>query len=436
MRALVLVLLSFLAGVAQAAPVPMQVGAGVARSAASSTSYITTASSTSWAGAAYNSGMTASVGGRAVTVPASWRMAANAGQIAVAAVRSNPAGLAASVALTWLLGYGIQKCAQGGLWCTMPQPEQSPNGKPFPVGNGYYVPGYAQGVYPTPQAACEADVGYWNGQQPTRGWSYVSWRTANGDLSTFTQFYCAIKDNTGYVWDGPLGQHPRGCPAGYTVTTTECVPPGYVPGGESKPTTDADWSRVSPSTLPDAVLNNLARDGVFLDVSPSINTARQTVPMSDPYIDPVTGKRYQDVAYVTPNADGKTADVQVAKQEVDSEGKPATDASGVQAPPVEQKDPCVGHEDRLGCMKLDDPPQGPKLEDNQKTISITPDTGWGADSMACPADLTTVTRTGGVALAFSFKPVCDGADMFRPVIIGMAWVAAVLIALGVGRKGD
>ncbi|XQM37833.1 hypothetical protein DFLDMN_004717 [Cupriavidus sp. H19C3] len=229
-----------------------------------------------------------------------------------------------------------------------------------------------------------------------------------------------------------------GCKAGdsLSVSTGMCIPAGYVPAGESRPAVDADWSRVQPSTLPDAVLNNLARDGVFLDVSPSINTARQTVPMSDPYIDPVTGKRYQDVAYVTPNADGKTADVQVGKQEVDAEGKPATDASGVAVAPVEQKDPCVGHEDRLGCMKLDDPPQGPNLEDSQKTISITPDTGWGADSMACPADLTTVTRTGGVALAFSFKPVCDGADMFRPVIIGMAWVAAVLIALGVGRKGD
>lgn len=412
MRALVLVLVFFLAGLAQASPVAMQVGAGVARSAASSTSYITTASATSWAGAAYNSGMTTQVGGRLVTVPATWRMASNAGQIAVAALRTTPGGLAAGVALSWLLGYGIKKCADG-TWCT--QPSTVPEGDVDPNSLGWV------GIGPcaTAMANCTA-LQAANTILPTSGGWSVCRIQLEGTRTGRTYITNASTPCASGRFD-TIG-HPNG----------DYVPPQ----GEPVPATGADWAKVQPSTIPDVVLNNLARDGVFLDVSPTIDTAPQTVPLSDPYVDPVTGKGYQDVAKVTPNADGKTADVQVAKQEVDGQGKPVTDASGVQVAPVEQKDQCVGHEDRLGCMKLDDPPQGPNLQDSQKTISITPDTGWGADSMACPADLTTVTRTGGVALAFSFKPVCDGADMFRPVIIGMAWVAAVLIALGVGRKGD
>ncbi|MGD7477622.1 virulence factor TspB C-terminal domain-related protein [Ralstonia pseudosolanacearum] len=39
-------------------------------------------------------------------------------------------------------------------------------------------------------------------------------------------------------------------------------------------------------------------------------------------------------------------------------------------------------------------------------------------------------------ISWSLKPVCDGADMFRPVIIACAWLGAALIVIGVGRKGE
>lgn len=90
-------------GEVHAANVPLRTGAGVARSAASSTSYVTTAGA-AWSGAAFNSGMTTTIGGRMVTVPAKWRLSANAGQIALNAIRVNPAGAAASAALSILIG--------------------------------------------------------------------------------------------------------------------------------------------------------------------------------------------------------------------------------------------------------------------------------------------------------------------------------------------
>lgn len=55
-------------------------------------------------------------------------------------------------------------------------------------------------------------------------------------------------------------------------------------------------------------------------------------------------------------------------------------------------------------MELGDAPSGPDLKTGSKTISITPDSSWGADTMACPADLTTTLRSGGTTVAYSFKP--------------------------------
>ncbi|WP_092599676.1 virulence factor TspB C-terminal domain-related protein [Ralstonia sp. 25mfcol4.1] len=189
-------------------------------------------------------------------------------------------------------------------------------------------------------------------------------------------------------------------------------------------------------TSSDALLNALGKDGVFLDINPQFDAKPQVVPLSNPYADPVTGKRYQDVATVQPAPDGRTAEVQVAKQEVDSQGNPVTDASGVAAAPQKQDDPCVGHEDRLGCMTTGEVPQGPDLGKDERHITITPDTGWGADTAACPADIVVPMHLRGAqSLSFSYQPVCKAADMFRPAILGVAWIVAVLIALGMGFKG-
>jgi hypothetical protein len=209
---------------------------------------------------------------------------------------------------------------------------------------------------------------------------------------------------------------------------------------ELRPATETDWNAVSAGTTPDWVYSWLANKGIGLPLNPAVDPATQTVPLSDPYVDPVTGKRYKDVAYVTPSPSSptKTADLQVAKQEVDADGNPIADPNnpGQAKPPEETDDPCLAHPERIGCMEKGEIPAEPDLEGSEKTITITPDSGWGADTAACPADLTATLRQGGVPVAFSFRPVCDAADMFRPVVIGMAWVAAVLIALGVGRKGD
>ncbi|WP_152415029.1 virulence factor TspB C-terminal domain-related protein [Cupriavidus sp. HMR-1] len=402
---------------ASAASIPLVTPSTVAASASSASGFVTTASATSWSGAAFNSALTTQVAGKAVTVPATWRLAANAGQIAVNALRINPAGLAASVAVSWLLGYGIQWASDHWQTTTPGQPASQ-------WGGGYnYTCTGGGGPGPISVAMATACGNY-------AGWTGIT--DVQITLQTGTTWWASAltANQPGVRKTIAVFTKATGCPPGTTDSGTACVS-----APTSQPSTDADWAKVDPATIPDAVLNNLAKDGVFLGVSPTVNTARQGITLGAPYIDPVTGRSMVDMAYVTPAADGKTADLQLARQQVDANGNPATDASGVAVAPVKQDDPCVGNPTRLGCMTSGDIPQGPDLQQSSKTISITPDSGWGPDSMACPADVVVPLHGGGGSAVFSYRPACDFADGARPVVIAFAWVAAVLIALGVGNRG-
>ncbi len=420
----------------EAAAVPLNVGAGVARSAASTTSYVSTAEA-AWSGAAFNSGMTTSIGGRAVTVPATWRLASNAGQFAVTALRTNPWGAAAAAAVSILLPYGIQKCVNGdfGNWCIPSTQEQAPNGKPYPNTGNWRT----NQAYPSADMAssCQAFADGYNRTHTTERYQYRSATLVSTGIGSCNLSRYRLPANT-YVDDITYGMSQvNGCVTGHTLKDGMCYPPGYVPGGSERAATDSDWSKVPPNTLTasDVLLNGLGRDGAFIDIKPEFATSPQVVPLSDPYIDPVTGKRFRDIATVQPNPDGKTAEVQTAKQEVDSQGNPAKDASGAEAVPQKQDDPCVGHETRLGCMTAGDVPEGPDLTKDERRITITPDNGWGPDTLACPADIVMPLHGGAGVVAYSFKAQCDFADGVRAPVIAMAWVAAVLIALGVGSKG-
>lgn len=407
MRWLLCLLWLFCSGGAMAAALPLTLPSNVTTSGAGYVNKIAGVG-VNFQGAAFNSGLTTQVAGKAVTVPAAWRLASNGPAIGVAALRATP-GFATAAVLSYLVTYGLEKCLDG-TWC------HSSNGKP--------------------QEGAAGTVCYWSGGGCSSGWPTLQ-------NVSYAQYVQAAQPGA-YAIETPICQDGAPCTL---VTIYYRRPNGErydMPlkmtnvNKEVRPATDADWAPVSGlANLPDSVLNALIGN-VSLPVNPEVDPTRQVVPLSDPYIDPVTGKRYRDVAYITPKAtDPKSADLQVGKQEVDENGNPVIDPNTGQAKaPEKTDDPCLAHPERLGCMEKGEVPAAPDLEQNNKTITITPDSGWGADTAACPADLTSTLRQGGVAVAFSFKPVCDGADMFRPVVIGMAWVAAVLIALGVGRKGD
>lgn len=375
--------------------------------------------------------LTTQVEGQLVRIPAVMRMAANAGQIGIAAMRVNPWGIVATSVLSMLVSYGIQKCVDG-TWCTSAKPAGSTdagfNGFLWVASNSYQ-----QGLtYPSPQAVCQGAATAF--QAASSGYTYtVVGVTMNADGAS-GQCNLAVKANDG-SWSGSAGTsvyQTGSCVSGYVPSGSWCVPDQ---NAQKVPAGDADWARVPTTGWPDQVMNDLAASGVKLPVTVTPSVDHVDTPLGSPVTDPVTGNRYQNNARVTPNAsDPRTADLTVTKQLVDANGNPVVDATtGAPKAPEKQDDPCTGHETRLGCTEQGEVPQSPDLKEQQINVSITPDGGWGADNATCPADIpfTAMGRT----FAISWSPVCSFASMIRPLIIAMAWLAAAFIVVGAKQGG-
>lgn len=261
-----------------------------------------TAGSASFNAGAFNSGFTTQVAGKAVTMPAAWSMAANAGQYAVAAIRLSPSTLAVGAVAAWLLPYGLQ-------W----------------INNQFSVP-YTQPFV----GQCSIDSGTYNNvtkdacvsmQQAivcagaTNGCRFAAWAGPYGNIMSWYP--------TG-AWGGTWSQ--TGCPAGTTSNGTACV-------GAVRPANDSDWAAPAASALPSPAATELAGKGVAIPLqNPQIDPSPVDVPLSPPYVDPVTGKRMQDRARVTPNPDGTTAIRDDYRVEVDPAGNPVPGGTVEQAP--------------------------------------------------------------------------------------------------------
>lgn len=376
-----------------------------------STGAFKTAGSAAFNAASFNSAMTSSVAGRAVTVPASWRLASNAGQFAVAAIRLNPVGLVGSAVAAYLLTKGIAWAVDH--W-TYGQIETIPT-------ITVYVTNWASGTYSSATAAGNAGCA---GQR-----AYVG---AGGQAAC--QSLLSVTNGTfyGVTNRAPSGEAigtvtaEQGCPLNYTLNGGHCV-------GSAQPVGDAAWDAVGQS-LPDAAASELAGKAVPLPLQdPVVSPTPIDIPLSDPYIDPVTGKRYKDIARVTPQpSTPQVADVQVVKQEVDAAGNPAVDPNTQQPKaPEDVSDLCKKNPDILACQKLDKPTE-PETQSTDKTFSITPESGFGPDSGSCPADKSLTLRNGSITI--DYQPVCSLASQFRPVLIAFAWLTALLIAVGIPQR--
>lgn len=398
---------------ARASAIPVTLPSNVA--AVAGGGYMTTGSA-AWNGGRAAVNLTTQVAGRAVTIPAAMRMAANAPRIAMAAVRVTP-GLATLSVLSMLISYGIQKCVQADGWCVQ-QPSPSAGESGF---NGWRWMGAFGKVYSSPEAACRSFAG---GSISFNSLSAVDATTYNCNL---------LNANNGAIaWGAAQVTQALSCVPGSVVSGSKCV----LSADAQQPATDADWAKVNPQSLPDQVASDLAGEKVGIPVELDVNPSPITVPMSEPYKDPVTGQRYRDVAQITPNPNKPTeADLQTAKQPVDEKGNPAPDPDnpGKSKPPEENKDQCKGHESRLGCMEQGEVPEGPDLLKKEVQVSIAPVGGFGPDNGSCPADKHTLVL--GKPVAVSWGPTCTFAQGLRPVVLAVAWIAAICIALGVRLGG-
>jgi hypothetical protein len=356
------------------------------------------------------------IAGKQVTMPASARLAANAGQYAVSALRSvNPlilgAGLLAYLALEQLEVFDgvIGQVTSSG-----------PSG-------AYYTCGWStQFAGGTLQDACE----YWdnNGGCADDCWGWqlqadnkvLAYNTAHPSELQHEAYGQAVSCPDGTGWDGT--RYPGAC----TAVTTSFTP-----------ATESQYADLADHDLLPAAAQELATDpaisplGLPID-QPSLQTDPFAIPVGAPYQKP-DGSWVQPMARITPQPDGKSAAIDLYDQPVIG---PTTDADGYAVPvPNSQptdtpEDPCTANPDTIGCKDLGDL-DDPGITKQSYNFDLSPEPSpWSA---SCPADRVLSFGFGSGTLSYS--TACSAMDMIRPLVLGLAWLVAGYILIG-GVRSD
>lgn len=332
------------------------------------------------------------VGGKAVTVPASLRMAANAGNYAKSMMRLNPALLVGTLAAAWLYDHYIQPDGQGGFDVITP-------------GDWWSVPGYANPIYDGTAAATQACT------------------QDSGTLITYTPLPSGSYGGENILCQG--GAAWNNAQFGRVVYKNQGTP-------GTRPAEQADWD-----ALPDP-LSEVAPElpyapymvgGVPVD-SPEYDFVPFSVPLGQPYEKP-DGSTAQPMAKVSPNDDLVT---------VDTYDQPVTDANGdpvanpvpedTPEPAPEPKTDCEKFPESLGCAQLGTAPDVPIGTESRSIAAIAPVSVGGAG--ACPAPLTASFM--GQTVSFSYDMPCQFATSLKPLILAIAWLSAGLIFIGGVRQ--
>lgn len=381
----------------------------------------------------FSSAMTTSVGGRAVTVPASWRFAANAGRLAADAVRLNPTWMAVAGVAAWLAPYGLEWIENQWMRAGSSSPaDQSYAGTITKwIADGYT--GCNSQNFQTPLACAQYVLSTTNSPSSVEHQQYYIRYTIykfGNPYNVNVRPVCA--SGSGGIREGVTGcylaEPVTNCPAGTTLNNGFCV-------GAATPAGTSDWDAVAAGTVPDVVLRNTAALGTRYSVDePIVSPTPQRIPLSDPYPMP-DGSTARDVAQVTPQPSNPGwVDVQYLREPVtDSVGNPVAQPEATRTS-EERSDLCRDHPDILACQEMGEAEEV-DLEVDERQIAIQPQSGWGLANASCPADLTETLHTG-LVVRFSWSPVCQAATALRPLVIGMAWLSAVLVAVAISRRAQ
>lgn len=235
------------------------------------------------------------------------------------------------------------------------------------------------------------------------------------------------------------------CPVGWYKTDAGCVmtPPPQVVTPEQIEEEMAP--KPLPQTLPPGFPYPLDPTSPFIfepDTANPPNAQPLRVPQGNPVPIPNTNPQQyrQPVTRFTP---APTAE-DPFRLDARPEDLTGTSPTGITGPQTvtngtpdgdkpEQFDLCKEHPDILACQvfKPDELEAKPVPNEN-KNLSITPDSGWGASSASCPTDKHATLSFGPIA--FSYEPLCLFATGIRPMVIALAWFSAALTFFGFARK--
>ena len=372
----------------------------------------------SWLGSIVRGTTSLSLGGRIITVPYSLRPAANAARYLAGFITLNPYLRTGLAIAAWVGMANVHWSDSEQSWVETQ------------VSQGYslmWAHPFSQFVYGNGQSACKAYEDMNN--------------TILADMGETMRYPTLIFQpsgtNGGHCHDGNGNSYTTVTAREELTDMAQEVPvsPGYVANKMS----DYPMPQNVPEEMPPGIAIPVS-DPV---VNPSSDPIPTPQPMRVPMGDPVPVPNSDPQQWRTPVVDIYPSPTTLEPWRVDvrpndvvrDSPDPITDPMIDPSSPSNQtpeKTPglCEQFPDILACQKPNfDTPNIDQIQTKDAVISITPDSGWGADNAVCPAPRQLV----GVNAQFDFDLMCQFMSGIRPVIIAIAWLSAAMILIGFKR---
>ena len=379
-------------------------------------------------------GPTTTVGGQAVKMPVSYRWAANAPRFAAAAIYLNPyvrtgAAIALWLASAYVVWDSVQKA-----WTV------ADTNYPVSTGKKYSIAAAGGVQFHTAQDACNDYSRRFYG--------------GNGVINGETFCYAYKADGSYGNGQGIDRSSSNACPVGWYVTPAGCVqtpPPKTVTQKEFE-------DLLAPKPMPERVPQELPQPtplpieqpSPWINPEPGSNPNHRPrfVPTGDPVqnpnYDPNAPPSEQNQPWFQPGVRIVPSPTTIEPWRVDlqpvSRPKPTNDPvtdpenepGDKPADQPEKPDLCEKNPDIVACKTLGGPIEAKPVPNENKELTITPDSGWGQGAGSCPAPKSVTVH--GFSLQMPFDLLCQFANGIRPVVIGLAWLAAAFTFMGIGRR--
>jgi hypothetical protein len=409
-----------------------QLAAPVGASKVGAQLFMNTAANTgTFIGGFYGPGGVVNVAGKAVVMPAAYRLATNAATVAVTAIRLNPTALVLGAVVPWLLAEGIEWV--NGQW-QMPNPNGADTGvrysyaclSSYAVCNGSPAANQADS---TPMGAC---VKYMAANYPRSSYTDPAYQVYLGGLVGGVP-QCRVKldayqdiGRQGIKWEASETQ----------------IPPS---NGEPLPVPETKWDEVKAKPLPETVAVALPVplpvEVPILNPSPALAPQPMRVPSGEPVPVPNTNPQQwsQPVTRITPaNNPANPWQVDVTGEDLrltDPGQKLNENTTVTPTSPEAQPKPddfCKMNPEALACVQLGGPLEATPLQNVDKQLVITPEGGFGPSNAACPAPRAMTVQ--GRTLYWDWSIYCDFANGIRPLFIAFGWFVALGSFFGFVKK--
>lgn len=393
-----------------------------------------------WVNGSAAGGATVNVGGRAVTMPATYRFAANAPSVIARAALATPYGRAASF-IAWAV-------AAGWAWSEAEQRWLAPAVQAAYADTVYFwVLGSSENPrYHSIGELCNAQSGTaYNGATRLVAGSSAAW-PGSQQCQVYTDAPGTNPDYWANVNQGVIARPGYTCGDVYSTHPTGAkvsVPQGHAcPTGVMHPADDED-ADVLPDLAPmPADVPAEADDYIPLPMqNPELEPVR--VPMGAPV--PVANTNPQ--AYDQPVADVWPAPSTDEPFRVDVQpgtvrGTSPTGVTDVEhlgggaAPPAEPASSpglCAEFPDIAACQRLGVATSPGAIPTQDVPLTFDSPVSFGPSDAACPAPRVMQTSLAG-SLELSYEGACMFADGVRPIVIAMAYLASIFAFFGIGSR--